>query len=127
MSGNGMECALLTSVMDCRPSEIIGVSSGRSDAMNAQLPDQRSVILKGPASRLDRMSGREEIKMIDEQKIREKAYELWQQAGSPEGESESLEFWDKAQKTLEADQPPADAALLDSSEQIESSGERPAD
>ncbi|WP_205925005.1 DUF2934 domain-containing protein, partial [Pseudomonas viridiflava] len=79
------------------------------------------------ASRLDRMSGREEIKMIDEQKIREKAYELRQQAGSPEGESESLEFWDKAQKTLEADQPPADAALLDSSEQIESSGERPAD
>ncbi len=65
--------------------------------------------------------------MVDEEKIRQKAYELWQQAGSPEGERERFEFWDKAQKTLEADQPPADAALLDSSEQIESSGERPAD
>ncbi|WP_205858443.1 DUF2934 domain-containing protein [Pseudomonas viridiflava] len=95
--------------------------------MNAQLPDQRSVILTGPASKLDRTSGKEEIKMVDEEKVRQKAYELWQQAGSPEGERERLKFWDKAQKTLEADQPPADAALLDSSEQIESSGERPAD
>jgi hypothetical protein len=39
--------------------------------------------------------------MTDESKIREKAYELWEQAGSPEdGPSET--YWHRARSLLEA-------------------------
>ncbi|HVE09344.1 MAG TPA: DUF2934 domain-containing protein [Paraburkholderia sp.] len=36
-----------------------------------------------------------------EQQIRERAYQLWQQDGSPEGRSD--EYWDKAQRQVQAE------------------------
>ncbi|RRV07489.1 DUF2934 domain-containing protein [Pseudomonas sp. v388] len=40
--------------------------------------------------------------MIDEAKIREKAYELWEQAGGQEGSPET--YWHRARSLLEAEQ-----------------------
>ena len=42
--------------------------------------------------------------MIEDQKVRERAYELWEKAGRPEG-SEQL-YWQLAQEQLEAEDPP---------------------
>lgn len=56
--------------------------------------------------------------MIDEEKIRQRAYELWQQSGQPEGAEE--EHWRQAREELEAQQPPAEANTLGSDSDFES-------
>lgn len=42
---------------------------------------------------------------ITEQKIRERAYALWEKEGAPDGRD--LEFWERARLMLEAEQAPA--------------------
>ena len=49
--------------------------------------------------------------MIDESKIREKAYELWEQAGGQEGSPET--YWHRARSLLEAEQGPTGADMGD--------------
>ncbi|MCF5705803.1 DUF2934 domain-containing protein [Pseudomonas syringae] len=100
------------------------MSSGRADVEKTQLHWLRPVISQEPSARAYRSFGREEINVLDEATVREKAYELWEQAGRPEGGD--LAFCDQARHQLEADQPPPDVDLLDSAERIESSGEQSA-
>jgi hypothetical protein len=38
---------------------------------------------------------------LEEQRIRERAYELWQQDGAPEGRAD--EYWEKAQRQVLAE------------------------
>jgi hypothetical protein len=50
--------------------------------------------------------------MIDEEKIRERAYELWELAGKPEGEAQ--DHWRQARVQLEAETQPPGSNTLDS-------------
>jgi hypothetical protein len=50
--------------------------------------------------------------MIDEQKIRERAYELWELDGKPDGTDQ--EYWRQAQVQLEAEIQPPGSNTLDS-------------
>lgn len=50
--------------------------------------------------------------MIDEEKIRERAYELWELDGKPEGADQ--DYWRQAQVQLEAEIQPPGANTLDS-------------
>lgn len=45
--------------------------------------------------------------MIEESKIREKSYELWEKDGAPEGADQF--YWRLAQELLEAEVQPSDA------------------
>lgn len=45
--------------------------------------------------------------MVDETRIREKAYELWEQAGHPDDKHE--DHWQQATDSLEAEESPSDA------------------
>ncbi|HEX8595284.1 MAG TPA: DUF2934 domain-containing protein [Pseudomonas sp.] len=47
--------------------------------------------------------------MIDEEKIRQRAYELWEQRGRPEGVDQ--DDWRQAREELEAGQPPLPADI----------------
>ncbi len=48
---------------------------------------------------------------VSEERIRERAYHLWEQDGSPEGKAD--EYWDKALKQIEAEggDEPGDAGV----------------
>ncbi|MBF8779320.1 DUF2934 domain-containing protein [Pseudomonas fulva] len=50
--------------------------------------------------------------MIDDQKIRERAYELWELAGKPDGAEQ--EHWRQAVEQLKAEQQPPGANRVDS-------------
>lgn len=64
--------------------------------------------------------------MTDESKIREKAYELWEQAGRPEdGPSET--YWHRARALLEAQEGPADTDSSDAGlDDLQSGADQPA-
>lgn len=64
--------------------------------------------------------------MTDESQIREKAYELWEQAGRPEdGPSET--YWHRARALLEAQEGPAESDAGDSGPQdLQSGADQPA-
>lgn len=49
---------------------------------------------------------------IFQERLQERAYELWQEAGSPEGQSEH--FWRLAERTVKAEEKDYDNALKDS-------------
>lgn len=50
--------------------------------------------------------------MIDDDHIRQRAYELWELAGNPDGDPEA--FWHQAREQLIAEQQPAAQNTLDS-------------
>jgi hypothetical protein len=58
--------------------------------------------------------------MIDEAKIRERAYELWELAGSTEGDE--LVYWHQAREQLESEQQPPGANTLDSASGLGQTG-----
>ena len=58
--------------------------------------------------------------MIDEAKIRERAYELWELADKPDGAEQ--EHWHQALEQLRAEQQPAFASTLDSASGTSESG-----
>lgn len=65
--------------------------------------------------------------MTDESKIREKAYELWEQAGSPqEGPAET--YWHRARSLLEAQEGPtgADTGGDSGQDDLQSGADQPA-
>jgi len=49
--------------------------------------------------------------MIDDSQIRERAYELWELAGKPDGAEQ--DHWREAREQLQAQQQPAGADTLD--------------
>jgi hypothetical protein len=49
---------------------------------------------------------------VNEQRIRERAYELWEQAGCPDGQSD--EFWSLAQQEISMQEADYDQALEES-------------
>ena len=53
-----------------------------------------------------------EQKAIFEQRVREAAYVLWQEAGSPQGQDER--FWRLAERNVRAEEMEYDSALEDS-------------
>ncbi|MDB6052013.1 MAG: hypothetical protein JWR17_4759 [Pseudomonas sp.] len=58
--------------------------------------------------------------MIDEEKIRQRAYELWELEGQPEAMEH--EHWRQAREQLEAEQQPPEANTLDSVAGAEQTG-----
>ncbi len=46
-----------------------------------------------------------------EQRVRERAYALWEAAGSPEGRAD--EFWDRARSQIEAEDDPDAPNMVD--------------
>ena len=63
--------------------------------------------------------------MIDESKIREKAYELWERAGGGEGSPES--YWHQARALLEAEYGASGADTADTASDDLQSGATPDD
>ncbi len=50
--------------------------------------------------------------ILVQDRLRERAYELWQEAGSPDGQAEH--FWNLAKRDVKADEKEYDKALMDS-------------
>jgi hypothetical protein len=63
--------------------------------------------------------------MTEESDVRQKAYELWERDGCPEGAEEF--YWRLAQEQLEADVEPEDTVISEpvAAEEVESSSEAP--
>ena len=54
-----------------------------------------------PVSVLNKYGGRHQGAEIDEERIRERAYRLWQQDGAPDGRAD--EYWEKARSQVLAE------------------------
>lgn len=63
--------------------------------------------------------------MIDEEKIRQRAYELWEQEGQPEGAEQ--DHWRLAREELEAEQLSAEANILGTESGSESQSDAESD
>ncbi len=58
------------------------------------------------------MSDKASIDQAHQDRLRDKAYELWQEAGSPEGNAKH--FWHLAEREVKADEKDYDKVLMDS-------------